>query len=282
MIKLYSNFGAVAFQQMMFPSAENHVRIENEKEIRVSDVVRFVFQYQQDSELVQLMMLVDAVRRLNNNVKLHLNIDYFPGSRQDRVCYAGEALSVKVYADIINSLNFDKVYVVDPHSDVVGALVKNIHIISNTGFVESVLHLVLKEKRNATIISPDAGANKKIFNLCKQLNHLDLTVVRADKKRDTKDGKILGTEVFVDDLQGEDCFIVDDIVSYGNTFMRLAEVLKQKGAGNIYLIVSHHEGVANVQKLRDSGITKIFVHNFMGVYKQYCDTERDRGFTVIL
>jgi ribose-phosphate pyrophosphokinase len=251
----------VKIAQLIFPSGETHVRIENPGSLQFAQHIYFTFNFRQDTEMVQLIMLVDAVRRINNKADLYLDIPYFPGARQDRVCYPGEALSVKVYADIINSLNFTRVRVFDPHSEVTTALVNNISVDTNENLVSSALHTVLKGKRKATIVSPDAGANKKIFNLCKQLKHLEITVVRADKKRDTKDGKILGTEVFIDDLKGEDCFIIDDICSRGGTFIALAKALKEKNAGDIYLIVSHYEGTAVKQQLQDAGITRVFIGN---------------------
>lgn len=53
-----------------------------------------------------------------------------PFARQDRVCNYGEAFSLKVVADMINSANFSKVVVLDPHSDMVEALINNCQALS--------------------------------------------------------------------------------------------------------------------------------------------------------
>ena len=49
----------------------------------------------------------------------------------------------------------------------------------------------------------------------------------------------LTTVVNTEDLRGKDCFIVDDICLGGRTFIAIAEELKKKNCGKLYLIVSH-------------------------------------------
>ena len=110
------------------------------------------------------------------------------------------------------------------------------------------------------LVSPDAGSNKKIFNVAKFLKG-EYDVVRADKIRDVTDGKIIDTQVFCDSLEGKITLIVDDIASYANTFMRLSEKLKKKKADKVYLAVSHYEGVADVNSLKKSGIDGVFTTN---------------------
>jgi len=239
-------------KHFFFKSGENHIQVL--QDLSGHEVDLFFF-YDGDSSLFKLAMIVDALRK-QRSVHLSLTIPYFPGARQDRVCNSGEALSVKVYAEFINNLSFDEVKVFDPHSDVVAALVDNVKVVKNHAFV---LAAIQKHHSHYSLVSPDAGANKKIFDLAKYLG--GPKVIRADKVRDVTDGKIIGTEVYADDLSGQTCYIVDDICSYGGTFKALAKELKKKNAAQIILIVSHYEGVAEKQSLKDSGIDKIITTN---------------------
>lgn len=261
------------FKQSMFPVGENYVRLEKEsfsyigkdKEINIEWI------FNGDGEFLQLALLVDSICQINKDIKINLVCPYFPGARQDRVCETGEAFNLKVYSNLINSLNFNKVRVFDPHSDVTGALVNNIEIMDNINFVRKSIETQLRYKDQIaylndhliTLISPDAGANKKIFKLAKQLPWKNIEVIRADKIRDTKTGEITDTEVY-GDVSKKTIFIVDDIGSKCNTFIKLAEALKQKGAARIILILSHWEGGANNHDLKNSGIDKIYIHNNLG------------------
>lgn len=88
------------------------------------------------------------------------------------------------------------------------------------------------------LISPDAGSNKKIFDLAKSINYND-EIIRCDKLRDIPTGKIIETIVYKDDLHGKDGIIVDDICDGGRTFIELAKVLRKRNCGKLYLIVTH-------------------------------------------
>lgn len=237
-----------------FGSGENHVQIASP----VSEHVEILFRYQGDQSIMQLLLLTDALRR-HGAKTIDLLVPYFPGARQDRVCNSGEALSAKVYADLINQQGYSKVCLFDPHSDVVVALLNNVQVIKNHSFIQDVIN---DTGSDLVLVSPDAGSNKKIFDLSSQLG--GLPVVRADKIRDVRNGAIIGTEVFSDDLSGKTALIVDDICAGGRTFVELAKKLKLKGCKRIALAVSHYEGSADVARLAESGIDRVYTTNSLG------------------
>lgn len=94
------------------------------------------------------------------------------------------------------------------------------------------------ENNNFYLISPDAGSNKKIYDLAKSIGY-DGEIIRCDKLRDIPTGQIIETIVYKNDLGGKDAIIVDDICDGGKTFIELAKVLKEKNVGKIYLVVTH-------------------------------------------
>jgi ribose-phosphate pyrophosphokinase len=229
----------ISFESFVFSGGEPHIRIFYPDWHIDTECVWITHRINSMNDLGLLLVAVNSLKGyhgyLNTSCLLKLFVPYFPGARQDRVCNKGEALTVKVYSEIINSMGFDEVVIYDPHSDVVTALVDNCRVIDNHRFVRHCIKSIGLE--NLKIISPDAGSNKKIGALCKSL-HID-SYVRCDKTRDLLSGSISGFEVYSDDLGGKDCVIVDDICDGGGTFVGLAKELKKKNAGNLYLIVSH-------------------------------------------
>lgn len=221
--------------------------------------VTLYFKYSGDSSLIELMMAINALRNVGAT-KINLFIPYFPGARQDRICNPGEAFSLKMYAEFINNLKCNRVHVFDPHSDVTPALIENVVIHKNWEFVAYAMRRIKLEMNNSNkdmvLVSPDAGANKKVFDLTKFLG--GIPVIRADKLRDVTNGKILETVVYAEDLTGKIAIITDDICSYGGTFKALAKKLKEKNAEKVYLVVSHFEGVANLRELKESGIDGVY------------------------
>ena len=177
-------------------------------------------------------MAVDALRRTLYKGRVNLFLPYFPGARQDRVMNSGESLTVKVYADIINAMKFDLVTILDPHSEVAPALINNCDVIDNHKFVRQCINDICgidKSISDLVYVSPDAGAQKKIYNLKRQIDlYSKSSLVKCDKKRDVVNGNLSGFEVYADDLEGKSCLLIDDICDGGGTFIGLAEELKKK------------------------------------------------------
>lgn len=177
--------------------------------------------------IMTLLLEADAIRQ-RGGILDNLFIQFLPYARQDRVCEVGQAFSLKMLAKLINDLNFRKVLILEPHSPVATALINNSVALSFTSYLVNVA-------RKRVVVAPDAGAEKRASLVATEFG---CKFVQALKHRD-KTGAIVSTQVLCDDLNGEECLIVDDICDGGRTFIELAKVLKQKNAGKIILAVAH-------------------------------------------
>lgn len=226
----FTPFGkSIDFETFTFSGGEPHIKI---KEI-VKGEITITQRITSFNDLGIVLLATDALRRMNIK-EINLFIPYFPAARQDRVMVSGEPLSVKVYADIINSQNYEKVTVFDPHSEVTLALVNNVEVIDNHEYVKQCLASI---KEEIVLISPDGGALKKIYKLSAYLGGIE--VIECSKKRDVKTGKLSGFTVYTDDLKGKTGVVVDDICDGGGTFLGLGKALQEKNSGDLHLIVSH-------------------------------------------
>jgi ribose-phosphate pyrophosphokinase len=268
-------------EQFNFLGGEVHVKIKLNEDLKADDVTIYAHANSSD-DVMSILMTNDALYRMGYT-KINLFIPYMPYARQDRVMVDGEPFSLKVMTDLLKLCNFNKIYVMDAHSDITPTLLEhNIVNISNKKFVyEALTHIVglhgyaqndkgvSENEFKATLkgsplfISPDSGAFKKIFKLASELHYKD-ELILCNKARNLADGKILAYAVDKQDLEGKDCVIIDDICSKGGTFMGLAKELKKRNAGKIYLIVSHYENSANILELKASGIEKVFTTPSIG------------------
>lgn len=200
-------------------------RIEVHQDIRSSD------------HFMSVVMVKDALDELFrfNPKPVELFSLYVPYARQDRYCEKGEAFGVKAFARLLNALNFSRVVIADPHSEVTPAVVNNLDTIAQHDIAFKMLGWKLRME-NFELVSPDGGALKKIFKLGTQMN---LQVHCADKIRDTATGDIIRTDISVQDFKGANLMIVDDICDGGRTFIELAKVLRERNAGKIELYVTH-------------------------------------------
>ena len=211
--------------------------------------------YDSDEEVFTLMCVVDMIRRISKNPRIKLWIPYLINARMDRIKKPEQNFSLKVFANFINSLNFDKVVVYNVHSNVSEALIDNIINIDPTFDVDA----VISKYKPDVIYFPDEGACKRYADLdC--IKESDLPVIFGIKKRDFATGKILGLNVVSDtDLTGKKVLIVDDICSAGGTFKFSAMKLKELGASDVALYISHCEdNIQNGDLLKTDLVSKIY------------------------
>ena len=171
---------------------------------------------------------------------VNLYIPYCIGGRSDRKFQEGGINYIKtVIAPIINSQNFNEVRIMDPHSDVLEACINNFAKFTNWGVTKMALDDI-NDVDNICLVSPDAGAYKKVFDVAKWFGIND--IITASKVRDVATGKILRTEVpsIKNHTDSMKYVIVDDICDGGRTFIELAKVIiAQNQEAKIYLVVTH-------------------------------------------
>ena len=79
--------------------------------------------------------------------------------------------------------------------------------------------------------------NKKTIKISETFNG-EPEVIQAQKMRNLKTGEIIKTEI-LGDVKGKKVLIADDICDGGRTFIELAKVLKNKGAVEVSLFITH-------------------------------------------
>jgi ribose-phosphate pyrophosphokinase len=256
--------GEIPLQISKFPGGEVHVRLEENAVQNLTEVNVWAF-IQNSDDIMALLLVTDAIRKAGqattgvSETKIHLSLPYVPYARQDRVMTPGESLSIEVFCNLINSQNYSSVFIWDPHSDVTPALLKRVAVMPQEKLLSSDLGLILgppeldkyqslprhearvqarkDQLENIVLVSPDAGANKKIFKVAKECGFKH--VVRADKERNVETGQITGTVVYSDHVGDKDFLIVDDICDRGRTFIELGKMLRPLTNGKIILYVTH-------------------------------------------
>ena len=116
---------------------------------------------------------------------------------------------------------------------------------------------VLIEKENflSNIITLNVGGTERARALSKLLN-VGLAIV--DKRR-PKPGQSQVMNV-IGDVKGKTCIIVDDIIDSGGTIVNAAKALKERGAKEVYVYITH--GVLSgdaVKKIKQSVIKNLVI-----------------------
>lgn len=188
------------------------------------NMIRWI--YDCDSELFTLYCVVRDIQNRMYGAKNFLYMPYIPHARQDRNV-SNRLFTLKYFSEIINSLDFAKVIVCDPHSEASTALINRCYTERMTDVERAIL-----TKADA-VMFPDAGAAKKYFSYGRP-------AIIGNKHRNAT-GRIDNYELLNFDDNIKHVVIRDDICSYGGTFVAAAKALREHGVERVELFVSHCE-----------------------------------------
>ena len=196
--------------------------------------------YENNEELLAVYFLTKHIKAAGYN-NLILDMPYIPNARQDRVRTPEDVFTLKYFAELINSLGFQEVRVLDAHSNVSLALIDRVKQYTPQKYIERVIEKIEHEAgKKPLMFYPDEGAGKRYGGM------IALPYCFGIKKRDWSSGEIKGLSVAGETelIAGSNILIVDDICSYGGTFLYSAKALAELGAARIDLFVTHCENVA--------------------------------------
>ena len=178
-----------------------------------------------------------------------------------------EPHSMQVMAKFINSLEFDCVYTVTPHSDVCEALIDNLTILHP---YRTFLARLQQEKgvdlENVLLVAPDVGAVKRTQYVANLLQEdAPIAILHKERfNRVVKMGIIHQPPVKDESTQ---IIVVDDLLDGGATFLHAAPILRRVyGERPLHLMVAHglfsdYRNLTVLQELYDT--ISFLDHSFM-------------------
>lgn len=225
-----------------------------------------ILAFEGSDDIIDMLNVVNAFRNMyGKDTDLNLIIPYFPFSRQDRVTEHGGAFSLQMFAEIVKLCDFNKVFTKDIHSEVAAAMFPA-GVFGNDEMADIwedtiMCHGFHESYDKVILISPDAGALKKVYKLAKSCS---VRVAEARKVRDVRTGNITHSEIDMHQLSDvTDAYIVDDICDGGRTFTELGKLIREGGyKGDLTLCVTH--GIFSKGVSKDFEVfTRIYCKNVM-------------------
>tara|TARA_Y100001970_G_scaffold277088_1_gene380758 strand:+ start:21 stop:953 length:933 start_codon:yes stop_codon:yes gene_type:complete len=233
--------------------ADGEVYIEINENIRGNSI--FVIQSTSNpanDNLMELLICIDALRR-SSAKNITAVIPYFGYARQDRKVVPRTAISAKLVSNLITNAGANRILSVDLHA---GQIQGFFDIPVDNLFATPIFARYIKNRiklKNMICVAPDVGGVERTRALSRRLNS---SIAIIDKRRPVP-GK---SEVMniVGNVKNKNCVIVDDIIDSGGTIVNAAKALKEKGAKDVYVFITHAvlSGQA-VNKIEGSQIKKL-------------------------
>jgi ribose-phosphate pyrophosphokinase len=226
-----------------FPDGEKVIKLEDDVRGRDCFVIQSTCD-PVDENLVELLIYLDCLRRASAK-RITAVIPYFGYARQDRKDEGRVPITAKLVANLITTAGADRVLAIDLHAHQLQGFF-DIPVDHLTG--ELVLSKYFKGKKieKLTVVSPDVG-NIKIAS--RYASHLGGELAIVHKRRIS--GSQVEAHEIIGDVKGRNVLMCDDIIATAGTVCSAAELVKQRGAEEIYVGATH--GVLAEQAMQRLG-----------------------------
>jgi ribose-phosphate pyrophosphokinase len=208
-----------------------------------------------DQNLMELLLMIQAAK-LASAKRITAVIPWFPYARQDRKAKPREPISARLVADMLQLAGADRVLTMDLHAGQIQGFftIPVDHMTSLPLFARHFRDLGLTGE-GVVSVAPDAGRAKHAVRFAEMIE-ADFAIMH--KTRPAHD--VVSVTEVTGRVRDKIAIIGDDITTTGGTLIAGAQALKDHGATDVYVFVTHallsREGL---ERLSEADITGIVV-----------------------
>jgi ribose-phosphate pyrophosphokinase len=186
--------------------------------------------------LMELLIIIQTIR-LDSAARITAVVPYLCYGRSDKKDQPRVPITARLVADMLESAGADRYMTFDPHAgqlqgffSIPGDVLTASHMIT-----DHIKDHLQAEMKDPVVVATDLGFAKKGRNYALDL---DVPIAFIEKRRAGNDAKAEALTL-IGDVTGHDVIIVDDEVDTGGSIAQAVEVVKNHGAGDIYVAFIH-------------------------------------------
>jgi ribose-phosphate pyrophosphokinase len=230
--------------------------------IRGGDV--FVFQSHStpiNERLMEQLVMIDAAKRASAK-RITAVCPFYGYARQDRKAEGREPITARLVADMLTVAGADRVVTVDLHTgQIQGFFDYPVDHLTAVPILAQYLQTAVQGE--VVVVAPDAGGGKLAYRFAR---HLDADIAFIDKRRPKGTHNVAVATELIGDVRGRTCILVDDMIDTAGTVVSAAELLIDRGAGDVYIAATH--GILSgpaVDRLKNGPIREVVVTNTLPI-----------------
>ncbi len=206
-----------------------------------------------DQNLMELLLMIQAAK-LGSAKRITAVIPWFPYARQDRKAKPREPISARLVADMLQLAGADRVLTMDLHAGQIQGFfqIPVDHMTSLPLFARHFRDLGLTGE-GVVSVAPDAGRAKHAVRFAEMIE-ADFAIMH--KTRAAHD--VVSVTEVTGRVRGKVAIIGDDITTTGGTLIAGAEALREHGATDVWVFVTH-------ALISDEGLKKLSEAGFSGI-----------------
>ncbi len=250
--------------------ADGEIYVQVQESIRGDDV--FIVQpvcNPVNENLMELLIIIDAFKRASAK-SITAVIPYYGYARQDRKTSGREAITAKLVADLLTTAGADRILAMDLHTGQIQGFFNILvdHIYATSVIVDYVKRLNIPQD-DLVVVSPDMGGVSRARYFAK---HMNSPMAIIDKRRNRHNEAIAVN--IIGDIKDKTCIMFDDIIDTAGTICGAAQLLKEKGAKDVYVCATHpvFSGPA-LERLENAPIKEVVVTNTIPLNQNFIPTK---------
>ena len=217
--------------------------------------------------LMELLILIDACKR-GSAKSITVILPIFPYQRQDRKSCSRAPISAKVVASTLESQGIDRVICFDLHAEQIQGFFDKVpldNLYTEPYFIHYIKNHLDVCTDHLVIVSPDEGGVKRATRVAEKIG-CGIAIMYKERN----EANSIGDMVLMGDVSGKHCFIIDDMIDTAGTACKACKILKNNGAENVFMGVSH--GVLSgpaIDRISSSHFTKVIVTNTIEIEERF-------------
>ncbi|MFT4658525.1 MAG: ribose-phosphate pyrophosphokinase [Ilumatobacter sp.] len=212
-----------------------------------------------NDSLMEHLIMIDAASRASAK-RITAVCPFYGYARQDRKAAGREPITARLVADMFKAAGAKRMISIDLHSGQIQGFFD--------GPVDHLTAMPVLEKyvrENATepvIVSPDAGRIKVAERMAQHLGDIGADLAFIYKKRPKGTTNVAEAAEVMGDVEGRTCVLTDDMIDTGGTIVSAAELLKKRGAKEVWAMATHGllSGPA-IDRLKNAPIERLVLTN---------------------
>jgi ribose-phosphate pyrophosphokinase len=206
-----------------------------------------------DQNVMELLLMIQAAK-LASAKRITAVIPWFPYARQDRKAKPREPITARLVADMLQLAGADRVLTMDLHAGQIQGFftIPVDHMTSLPLFARHFRDLGLHGE-GVVSVAPDAGRAKHAVRFAEMID-ADFAIMH--KTRPAHD--VVSVTEVTGKVRDKVAIIGDDITTTGGTLIAGAQALKEHGASDVYVFVTHallsREGLQRLSEADLAGI----------------------------
>ncbi len=250
--------------------SDGEISVKIEENVRGTDVFIIQPTVPPAKNLLELLLLLDAVRR-SSAERVTAVIPYFGYARQDRKDQPRVPIAAKLMANLITEAGAQRVLTMDLHAPQIQGFfdIPLDHLYAAPVLLDHFQHR--RGEENLVVVAPDVGSIKMARAFAKRLG-CPLGII--DKRRPRpNEAEVMN---FIGDVRDKNVVLFDDMIDTAGTMSDATRELIQQGAVSIDICATHalFSGPA-LQRLNEAPVREVVVTNTIPFDRQEeCDKVR--------